>query len=174
MRIIFFLYCLIVMPNLFAQDINLPLYKGGSICELNKLFTLIFNLPENRRITDSMCTNTVTFIKFKIDTCGKIEKIEFNEHSNKELNKIFSKILLSTNGLWKPEYRNGKPVESREIILTLLYELRKGKECKVYPDNLISFYKSFVYNTYDLSTSFIPYNGINCILVPAFCISPME
>jgi hypothetical protein len=160
----------------FAQDsIVNPTLKSGKLGKLEQFFVDSFNARKNWSVTNTLCTNNVTFMKFNISPVGKVENIEFNKTSNKALNLIFSEIIHSTDGLWLPATRNGVYVKSKPLIMPLIYELTNGCIKNQTGKGNKNFYDGFHDAVYDLSNpyTFGMYNGLDCILLKPFTLSPL-
>jgi hypothetical protein len=166
---------LLTTSSLSAQGrISNPTFSGETLFQFRNFFFNAFNSSANRTTTDTMCISSVTFIKFSISEKGEIVDLTFNEYSNSKLNKIFEKILESSNGKWQPARINGRPVKSKPIIFPLLYDIHDNT-CKPYAESAVDFYKSFLEAFYDVErpNSFISSNGLDCILMKPCALSPL-
>ena len=165
----FFIY--LMVSTLQAQDtlVTVPLYKGTKTSKLISYITDVFNSEECKNLTKGLCISGVTFVKFDVSADGLLEHIVFNISSNPILNQIFTNILDSTNGQWTPSMYKDKPIRSKPIILSLVYDIKASHPCNVsVPWN--AKFRDAVYNL----SHFIPYDGIDCIFFPAIPLSPIE
>lgn len=165
------LFCA-TLNNLKAQNfVSEPLLNKETPAMLRSIFYKYFSMPENQVKTDTMCIDNVTFMKFNISTDGKVENLEFNKSSNKTINDIFTNIMGKTEGQWTPSISDGKPIKSKPIVFPIIYRLVNGCGIGIKKLNRDGFRDAL----FDLSphNTFIRYQ-LDCILLEAFCISPLE
>ena len=78
------------------------------------------------------CEISVVFVKFTIDSAGKVSTLVFSELKGtpQVFRNVLEIIIRETSGHWIPRKINGKAVESKPFILPLLYDLESGCSVK--------------------------------------------
>jgi hypothetical protein len=70
------------------------------------------HVVDHYRFLDTLCKRTCLFLKFKIDTEGKVINISGNIDADTVIYNAFKSALLSTNNRWSPHMVAGRPIES--------------------------------------------------------------
>ena len=86
------------------------------------------NTNKGKKQLDSVCLQSVCFVKFKISKKGEPKEIGFNYGSDSLLNSVFNQIIIDSKQYWKPSIFNGKAIESSQIIMPIMVFYDKG--CK--------------------------------------------
>lgn len=95
--------------------------------------------------------NTFSSFQFNIDTSGFVVKLKANEQTTIFLFNLVDSILKLTNGKWTPQYCDGKKVESKTIILPIIYFSGKSNNTKAEPTDFFTL-NYFIYSTSNLFT----------------------
>ena len=77
-------------------------------------------------------------IKFKLDAKGKVVFVEAVGNIGDTTRSHLRDIILKSDGYWKPQMRNGKPVASNLIVQPILFKLEDGCE-----GNILFGYEGF-------------------------------
>lgn len=95
--------------------------------------------------------NAFSSFQFNIDTSGFVVKLKANEHTTIFLFNLVDSILKLTNGKWTPQYNDGKKVESKAIILPIIYFSGISNNTKAEPTDFFTL-NYFIYSTSNLFT----------------------
>lgn len=75
-----------------------------------------------------VCAASTIFAKFNIDKQGEVINLKFIEFGENPpvFKAILNDIIAATKGLWVPATLNGTAVESKPVILPLIFEMETG------------------------------------------------
>ena len=76
------------------------------------------------------CKEGTEVVKFTITSAGNIEDIRIENCVCCEIDDEVIRVLKQTNGLWVPEYREGKPVESEQELAMVFCNKSKSQITK--------------------------------------------
>jgi len=158
--------------NAFAQDYNpVFMHSDGITRFLRK------NLEANyNNNLDTLNESTICYAKFKVDSLGKIPEISFSTYTNPALIELFTKMIVATEGYWKPAQRNGKSINSRYFLLPIWYRI-EGDKTKPFIDNTLEgFWYVFRYDSKVKSPIFEAYSdkqeSLECVLLHPISFFP--
>jgi hypothetical protein len=99
--------------TIYSKVYSLAYFKGDDSA-FNKFIKMHVVYPEN-----SGNVEVQIFISFIVETNGELSNVKAHLQNNSE--KYFYKESLRlvnlSSGMWKPAYRNGKPLRSRSQIV---------------------------------------------------------
>lgn len=167
-----------VTTLLYSQEKNeyvLPVLKikDGNIG--NIVWEYYSKTPEKSKI-DSSCYMGCSFVRFKVDTLGKIADILFSRNTPDNLIPFISKAISSTNGEWEPAYSNNKKITSNFFLLPIFFILENN--CTPKDGSYASLLSILTTNNtpipnYPSFSGIYPESALECILLnPILLKSP--
>jgi hypothetical protein len=125
-----------------------------------------------RRGLDSLCVSGCTFIRFKITNRSVVNDISFSAGTPPQLKVYFTQMLQWTNGYWNARKINGKYVESKYMILPILYSV--GVDCAKENSLYSNFWRMLWFDDETVWKDGLAYRrgteSIDCILLHPFLI----
>jgi len=128
----------------FSQKTKTLPFNIDSVSRLDFFFENEINKLENKSQMDSLCLQSVFFIKFKIDKEGKPINIQFNQTLDSNITKVMKQILISSTNFWKPSMYKNKPCLSDDILLPIFFSWNTG--CKIDKEDPYQFQRFGFFN----------------------------
>ncbi|AYQ34176.1 hypothetical protein [Runella sp. SP2] len=72
---------------------------------------------------DTLCLESICYVKFKVDATGKVFNTDCTVTAPKLISNFLKEMVKSSDSLWKPQLREGKPVESISFLLPVYYKV---------------------------------------------------
>ena len=145
MKKIFLLFTAFLISLMcFSQKTKTLPFNIDSVSRLDFFFENEINKLENKSQMDSLCLQSVFFIKFKIDKKGKPINIQFNQILDSNITKVMKQILISSTNFWKPSMYKSKPCLSDDILLPIFFSWNTG--CKIDKEDPYQFQRFGFFN----------------------------
>lgn len=77
---------------------------------------------------DTLCLESICYVKFQVDATGKVFNINCTVTAPKLISNFLKEMVKSSDSLWKPQLKEGKPVGSSPFLLPVYY--RVYSKCK--------------------------------------------
>ena len=111
----------------YEQEIKVspPVFTGSEYYEMSNdrmLRSYILQKMEYPLNAERCIIEGKTVIQFNVDEKGNVSKIKFANSLCPEIDKEIQRVLLTTNGMWKPGLNNDEPVEMpKELVVVFAY-----------------------------------------------------
>jgi hypothetical protein len=158
---------LLISEFLQAQE-SLPLFLGEKKNPTEYFAKYIgerrLDLLEQANHLDTLCLESICYVRFRVTETGEVLNIMCSAPTPQLIANFLKGMVKSTQGLWKPQQRNGKPVDSTPILLPVYYRIvSKCKEPdKVMPKMLEGFWHIHWFDippTYDTTSRGVIYQN---------------
>jgi len=136
---------------------------------LFKFISKTLSQARRRKAVDSMCVNSVACAKFTVDSVGKIASLHFSKNTPIAIKELLTEVINSTDGYWNPRKINGKAVESKPFLLTLVYFLNTG--CLNWKDGPDQF-SSALPNLFTFDNDEKSHDQLDCIILGTITLYP--
>ena len=122
LRLIVYSIATLMFTNLHGQETtSIPKFKGAPT--FGGYLEWLMN--SGSCAPTLYCKRFVGFLQFKIDENGAIPigSIKISDNIDGCLRSSVRELLLSTHGQWEPIKKNGKPIESGELLQIIYFRL---------------------------------------------------
>lgn len=136
----FILICLLISSIVFGQEakkeittakfmgVENDIYLNADNSELIKDYLLKNVIYPDKAI--QCCKEGTEVVKFTITSAGNINDIRIENCVCCEIDDEVIRVLKQTNGMWVPEFKEGKPVESEQELAMVFCDKSKSQITK--------------------------------------------